>query len=92
MKRILPGPSLPNAVTPFYLLFGREPRTSLDALAPQLDGDDLSAGNLETFVEERRHTFREVRKVLEKRHADRERSRQKANSSIRVGSPGATAH
>ena len=70
MKRILPEPSLPSALTPFYLLFGRKPRTSLDALAPHFDGDELSIGNIETFVEERRHTFREVRRVLGRRHAD----------------------
>ena len=60
IKRTMPDPSLPSAMTPFQLLFGRSPRTSLDMLVPQMD-DTEATGGLENFIEGRRHNLREVR-------------------------------
>ena len=89
VKRTLPDPSLPKNLSPFEMLFGRKPRTSLDSLLPRID-TDMEEG-LDNFVETRRQYLREVRLVLEKRHSDRARARQRVNDTIARQSPGSTA-
>ena len=79
IKRTMPDPSLPSAMTPFQLLSGRSPRTSLDMLVPQMD-DIETTGSLENFIEERRHDLREVREALERMHEHREKARQRHNA------------
>ena len=80
-------PVLPSAMTPFQLLFGRSPRTSLDMLVPQMD-DTETTGGFENFIEERRQNLREVREALEKIHGGREEARQRRNASIQRPSAG----
>ena len=65
IKRTMPDSSLPSAMTPFQLLFGRSPRTTLDVLVPQMD-DTETTGGLTNFVENRRHNMREVAEALKK--------------------------
>ena len=90
IKHTLPDPTLPNNMTPFELLFGRKPRTSLDTLVPQIDATDRSGG-LESFVESRRQNFREVWLALEKRHQSKVNARLKANEKITRESAGTRA-
>lgn len=58
MKRTLPDSSLPSNLSPFELLFGRPPRTSLDTLVPVADVSDNTRG-LDNFVEHRRQNMLE---------------------------------
>lgn len=74
-------PSLPSAMTPFQLLFGRSLCTSLDMLVPQMD-DTEAIGGLEYFVEERRHNLRDVREALKRMREGRGKARQLRNSVI----------
>ena len=87
IKRTLPDPSLPSAMTPFQLLFGRSPRTSLDMLVPQMDDTEATEG-LENFIEGRRHNLREVREALERMREAREKARQYHNAAIQRPSMG----
>ena len=87
IKRTLPDLSLPSKMTPFEMLFGRPPRTSLDSLVP-LEGEPDSATGLDNFVERRKQNMREVRLALEKRHSYKVAAREKANQSISRSSPG----
>lgn len=48
-KCILPDASLPSNMSPFELLFGRAPRTSLDSLVP-LSVDTDNTRGLDNFV------------------------------------------
>ena len=80
-----PVPAL--GVTPFQLLFGRSPLTSLDMLVPQMD-DTETTGGLENFIEGRRHNLREVREALERMREHREKARQLHNASIQRPSAG----
>ena len=81
IKRTLPDPSLPTNMTPFEILFGRSPRTSLDTLVPQVEDTDLTGG-LDNFVEARRQNLRDVAIILEKRHADKMAARSRVNKEI----------
>lgn len=81
MKRVLPDLSLPADMTPFELLFGRAPRTSLDSLVP-LARETERPGGLDNFVERRRQNMREVRLALEKRGDGQAAARAKGNASI----------
>ena len=63
--------SLPSAMTPFQLLFGRSPRITLDVLVPQMD-DAEATGGLSNSIESRRHNMREVAEALKKLHEDKE--------------------
>ena len=91
IKRTLPDPSLPKAMSPFQLLFGRSPRTPLETVTPLADGDDGVMG-LDSFVEQRRRVFREIRDVLEKRHAAKAAARAKGNAAISRPSAGGTVN
>lgn len=53
MKRTLPDVFLPSNMSPFELLSGRRPRTSLDTLVPGAGVTDNTKG-LDNFVEQRR--------------------------------------
>ena len=90
IKRTLPDPTLPSSMTPFELLFGRSPRTSLDTLVPRLDDTESTRG-LENFVERRRQNLREVRLALEKRHETKVVARRRANARISRPSAGVRA-
>lgn len=46
----MPNAALPNHLTSYHLLFGRNLRTQLDALVPQVD-DGVEHKNLNNFVE-----------------------------------------
>ena len=88
IKRIIPDPSLPSAVTPFQLLFGRSPRTTLDVLVPQMDGPETTGG-LTNVIDNRRHNIREVAEAPKKIQESREKTRQRRNAKIRRPSSGA---
>lgn len=77
-------------MTPFELLFGRKPRTSLDSLVPLSEETDQSGG-LDNFVERRRQNLREVRLALEKRDSQRVTARARANAAISRPSAGVIA-
>ena len=62
----MPDLSLPSAMTPFQLLFGRSPRTSLDV---------ETTGGPTNFIENRQHNMREVAEVLKKIHESRVKTR-----------------
>ncbi|CAM9581558.1 unnamed protein product, partial [Pylaiella littoralis] len=87
IKRTLPDQSLPPPLTPFELLFGRPPRTSLDSLVPCPERADERRG-LDNFVERRKQNLREVRLVLEKRADLRASSREQVNGTIERSSTG----
>ncbi len=74
-------------MTPFQLLFGRTPRTSLDMLVPQMDDKDTTGG-LENFIDEHRHNLRDVREALGRMREQREKARQRHNASIQRPSAG----
>ena len=86
----MPDPSLPGNMSPFEILFGRKPRTSLDTLVPQMD-DSEATGGLDGFIEQRRQVLREVRQVLEKKHENRIATREKVNAGIAKPLAGVTA-
>ena len=90
VKRTLPDLSLTPPLSPFELLFGRPPRTSLDSLVPTDDNLEASGG-LDNFVERRKQNMREVRIALDKRNELRARSKAAANATISRPSPGITA-
>ena len=87
IKRTMPDPSLSSAMTPFHLLFGRSPRTTLDVLVPQMD-DTETTGGLTNFIENVRHNMREVAEALKKTHESRVKTRQRRNAEIRRPSSG----
>ena len=90
MKRTLPDASLPSNMSPFELLFGRPPRTSLDTLVP-LSGEAENTRGLDNFVEQRRQNMLEVRQVMERRNELRMEARAKANATILRPSAGVSA-
>ena len=79
--------SLPSNMTPFELLFGRKPRTSLDSLVP-LSAETEQTDGLDNFEERRKQNLREVRLALEKQHKLRVTARARANASISRPSAG----
>ena len=81
IKRSMPDPSLPSAMTSFQLLFGRSLRTTLDMLVPKMD-DTEATGGLSNFIENRTHNMREVAEALKKLHEDKEVARQRRNAGI----------
>ena len=89
IKRAIPDSSLPSKMTAFELLFGRKPRTSLASLVPLLD-DATQPGSLDNFLEQRKQSLLEVRKVLERRQAMRVASRERVNATINRSSIGVT--
>lgn len=74
IHRVEPDASLPNNASPYKMLFGRDPRTPLDQIAPTLD-DPTPGQSLERTVTELRQTAREIRTILEKRQADKNKQR-----------------
>ena len=77
-------------MTPFELLFGGKPRTSLDPLVPLVD-DVTQLRNLDNFVEQRKQNLLEVRKVLERKQAIRVVARERINATKTRSSIGVTA-
>ena len=47
IKRAMPDPTLPGNGSPFEILFGRKPRTSLDTIVPQMDDSEIT-GDLDS--------------------------------------------
>jgi len=90
VKRTLPDAAMPSNMSPFELLFGRPPRTSLDTLVPTSGMTDNTRG-LDNFVEQRRQNMLEVRHAMEKRNELRMVAREKANASISRPSAGVSA-
>ena len=90
MKRTLPDTSLPSNMSPFELLFGRPPRTSLDTLVP-LSGETENTRGLDNFVEQRRQNMLEVRQAMERRNELRMEARATANATISRPSAGVSA-
>ena len=74
----MPDPLLPSTKTPFQLLFGRSPRTTLEMLVPQMDNVEATGG-LSNSIESRRHNMREVAEAPKKFHEDKEVARQRHN-------------
>ena len=66
MHRIRPDPSLPGNVTPFKLLFNREPRTPLDTITRNVDGVEFRGG-FDGYVADKYQSFIEVQEALRKR-------------------------
>lgn len=90
IHRMEPDDSLTGGASPYRMLFGRDPRTQLDDLAPTLDDDAVGAG-LERTIEDKRQMAREVRTALTQRQASKNRQREAANARIARTSPGAKA-
>ena len=67
-KRTLPDASYPSNMTPFELMFGRKPRTSLDSLVP-LSEEAGQSGGLDNALKQRKQGLRGVRLAFEKRLA-----------------------
>lgn len=67
---------------PFELLFGRNPRISLDTLVRSMDNSEQSGG-LDALVKQRRQMPRDVKQTLEKRHGERVESRQAVNARMK---------
>ena len=78
---------MPAAVSAFEVLFGRQPRTQLDAISPQVDGGTPGL-ELVNFVEERKKRFKEVRELLERRNQSKEAERLKRNAQMKRKSIG----
>ncbi|CAB1096027.1 unnamed protein product [Ectocarpus sp. CCAP 1310/34] len=87
IKLTLPDTVLPSHMTPFELLFGRKPGTTLDSLVPLTD-ETGAEGGLDNFVERRKQNLREVRMVLERWHELRVAARAKANATFEKSSAG----
>ena len=92
LQRTTPPPRLPCSPTPFGLLFGRDVRSQIDEVTPELDSSDfLLHGGLHSFVADSREAWREVtreRDALLKRHELRLHQRSGSNSDIRRASAG----
>ena len=87
IERIMPDLSLSSTITPFELLFGCSPRTTLDVLVPQMD-DTENTGGLTNFIEDRRHNMREVTEAMKKIHQSRVKTRHRRNAEVRRPSSG----
>ena len=87
IKRTLPDMALPSKLTPFELLFGRPPRTSLDSLVPTATEAE-GTGGLDNFVERRKQNMREVGLALERRSELKEAARAHENATISRPSAG----
>ena len=92
LQSTTPLPRLPGSPTPFKLLFGRDVRSQIDAVTPELDGSDfLQHGGIHNFVADRKEAWREVAKVrdaLLKRHEIRQHQRSRRNAGIQRASAG----
>ena len=82
--------SLPSAMTPFQLLFGRSRRISIDMLVPQVNNTENTEG-FANLIDEHRHNLRDVREALERLHEGTEKARQRRNASIQPPSAGTRA-
>ena len=95
LQRRTPLPRIPGSPTPFELLFGRDVRSQIGAVTPELDGSDfLQHGGLHNFVADRKEAWREVTKVrdaLLKRHEIRPRQCSPRNAGIQRASDGTKA-
>ena len=69
------------------ILFGRDARTNLDALASALDGDGFRIG-LDNFVTEKRQMFLEMQGVFKKRQDNKNRQFVRQNTTIMQHFPG----
>lgn len=87
IHRVTPDASLPGGVSPHQLLFGRPPRSQVDAFAQNLDGSPYGQG-LERTIEEQHHMTQEV---LAKRQEVLTQQRERHNAKIARESPGAKA-
>ena len=90
VKRTTPDTTLPSAISPFEVLFGRKPRTQLDALTPQVNGEASGQGLVE-FVEERKRRLREVYELLRRRNEVKEADRVKHDTKMKKRSVGVEA-
>ena len=72
----MPLPQLPGSPTLFRLLFGRDVRSPIDPVTPELDGSNcFQHGGLHNFIADRKEAWREVTKeddALLKRHETRQ--------------------
>ena len=87
IKRTMPDPLLPSAITPFPVPLRSSRRTTLDMLVPQMDDTEATSG-LSNLIENRRHNTREVAEALKKLHEDKEVARQRRNAGISWPSAG----
>ena len=76
----------------FKLLFGRDLRSQINAVTPELDGSDfLQYGGLHNFVADHKESWREVTKVraaLLNRHKVRQQQRSLHNAGVQRASAG----
>ena len=90
-----PDPSLPNSATPFRLLFGRDARTQIDAVSPDLDETELVGTGLHTYISNCKEEWRDVLRArdaaLRKQHEGRQNQRLRVNDTIGRHSSGAKA-
>ena len=71
IHRVTPDESLPGGASPYRILFGREPRSHIDAMTQALDGDSFGQGLERTVTDQQRMT----QEILRQRHEARNRKR-----------------
>ena len=87
IHRVSPDTKLPGGASPYGVLFGRDPRSHLDAVTPALDDNSLGQGREQTVADQQRMT----REILAYRHAAHIRQRGRRNACVVRESPGAQA-
>ena len=87
IHRITPDEALPGNASPYRMLFGREPRSHIDAVTQALDDTSFGHGLKRTVADQQRMT----REILKQRHEARNKLRERHNARVQRGSPGAAA-
>ena len=85
LHRTTPDPRLPGSPTPFRLLFGRNVRTQIEAVSPELDGSDLMDTGLHSLIANKQEDWRQVLKTdtyQRAPQATRDRERTRINDAI----------
>ena len=77
VQRTTPDTALPGHPTAFKLLFGREPRTQLDAVSPEAESPPLH-----NMVEQQKQNLKEVQQLLTRRHQQREEAKLARNAEM----------
>ena len=87
IHRVTPDTTLPGGASPYRILFGRDPRSHIDAVTPALDSNTLGQGLERTVADQQRMT----QEILAYRNVARNRQREQRNARIIRESPGARA-
>lgn len=86
IHRTSPDPTLPSNPMPSKSLFGRDPRTQLDTVSPVAATEAMS---IETFVEQRKKKFKDIRDTVIKSKTAKYAVRKARNAVMGKVSPGA---